>query len=287
MNNTFSLKRFGKYFLYDFKTQCSNMGIFMLILALFPVVFYMLYMFLALLLGGNLLGGNSGIPVQGPSIGFRFGMLAAIGFAFVMIFPAKTYGVITDKQAGSYWLMLPASRTEKYASMMIISLILMPLLFFFIFFVSDAAVCLIDKTCGDALVRTRLTGERSVFGANEGTMLEVNSFLLLTTFIIEYVMVFLLGSVIFKKHKAGKTILALIIIGIASSFLFSTIFKVFFANTDIETLNAWIEQFVKRLIEKHYGHLDVIFNIYLDFCLLAYLSVCGIWIWFRVKKLQH
>ena len=44
MSNTFNFSRFRKYFVYDLKRQWKNIGMLMLIFALSPVIFYMLYM---------------------------------------------------------------------------------------------------------------------------------------------------------------------------------------------------------------------------------------------------
>lgn len=49
MSNTFNFSRFGKYFVYDLKRQWKNIGMLVLIFALSPVIFYMLYMFFAAL----------------------------------------------------------------------------------------------------------------------------------------------------------------------------------------------------------------------------------------------
>lgn len=55
MDNTFKISRFGKYLVYDLKRQWKNIGMLMLIFALSPVIFYMLYMFFAALFDGGLM----------------------------------------------------------------------------------------------------------------------------------------------------------------------------------------------------------------------------------------
>ena len=54
MDNTFKISRFGKYFVYDLKRQWKNIGMLMLIFSLFPIIFYMIYMFFAAMFDGGL-----------------------------------------------------------------------------------------------------------------------------------------------------------------------------------------------------------------------------------------
>lgn len=127
MDNTFKISRFGKYFVYDLKRQWKNIGMLMLIFALSPIIFYMIYMFFAAMFDGGLLKIFTGTGIDGPSGGVRFGIFAVMTTIFVMLFPSRAYGEITNKAKGSEWLMLPASRLEKFTSMMLISLIVIPL----------------------------------------------------------------------------------------------------------------------------------------------------------------
>lgn len=101
MNNTFNFNRFGKYFLYDLKRQWKNIGMLMLIFALFPIIFYMLYMFFAALFSDEgLMWLFFGISTDGPTLWTRFGVFVAMTAIFVMIFPSRAYGEITDKAKG-------------------------------------------------------------------------------------------------------------------------------------------------------------------------------------------
>ena len=151
MSNTFNFSRFRKYFVYDLKRQWKNIGMLMLIFALSPVIFYMLYMFFAALFDGGLMKLFSGMSIDGPSIWVRFGMAAVMITIFVMLFPSRAYGEITNKAKGSEWLMLPASRLEKFTSMMLISLIVIPLVYVVGYFLSDAFV--FQNQQGDRFIR--------------------------------------------------------------------------------------------------------------------------------------
>ena len=275
MNNTFNFNRFGKYFVYDLKRQWKNIGMLMLIFALFPIIFYMLYMFFAAIFDGGLLKIFTGIEIDGPSGGVRFGVFAVMSTIFVMLFPSRAYGEITNKAKGSEWLMLPASRLEKFASMMLISLVVIPLVYIVVYFLSDAFVCLLDKSCGDSLMSFRINKEIN----SSDFIIPANGFWILAANIVEYVSIFLLGGLIFKKWKVVGTVLVLFALGMA----FSGLFSAFITNADLEW---WGDRFSLWAIT-HADNIDLWLNAFLNLWLLLILAICGTWSWFRIKRLQH
>ena len=275
MSNTFNFNRFGKYFVYDLKRQWKNIGMLMLIFALFPIIFYMLYMFFAALFAGGLMKIFIGIEIDGPAGGTRFGVFAVMSTIFVMLFPSRAYGEITNKAKGSEWLMLPASRLEKFTSMMLITLIVIPLVYVVVYFLSDAFVCLLDKSCGDSLLSFRINKE---IGTSD-FVIPANGFWLLAANIVEYVSIFLLGGLIFKKWKVVGTALVLFALGIVFSCLFSAIIT----NADLYWWGNWFADWTIR----HADSLDLWLNAFLNFWLLLILAICGTWSWLRIKRLQH
>lgn len=275
MSNTFNFNRFGKYFVYDLKRQWKNIGMLMLIFALFPIIFYMLYMFFAALFDGGLMKLFIGIEIDGPAGWTRFGVFAVMSAIFVMLFPSRAYGEITNKAKGSEWLMLPASRLEKFTSMMLISLIVIPIVYVVVYFLSDAFVCLLDKSCGDSLMSFRINKE---IGTSD-FIIPANGFWLLAANIVEYVSIFLLGGLIFKKWKVVGTALVLFALGMVFSGLFST----FITNADLDWWGKWFTDWAIR----HADNLDLWLNALLNFWLLLILAICGTWSWFRIKRLQH
>lgn len=275
MNNTFNFNRFGKYFVYDLKRQWKNIGMLMLIFALFPIIFYMLYMFFAAIFDGGLLKIFTGIEIDGPSGGVRFGVFAVMSTIFVMLFPSRAYGEITNKAKGSEWLMLPASRLEKFASMMLISLVVIPLVYIVVYFLSDTFVCLLDKSCGDSLMSFRINKEIN----SSDFIIPANGFWILAANIVEYVSIFLLGGLIFKKWKVVGTVLVLFALGM----VFSGLFSAFITNTDLEW---WGDRFSLWAIT-HADNIDLWLNAFLNLWLLLILAICGTWSWFRIKRLQH
>lgn len=205
MNNNFNFGRFGKYFVYDLKRQRKNIGMLVLTFALSPVIFYMLYMFFAALFDGGLMKLFSGMSIDGPSIWVRFGMAAVMITIFVMLFPSRAYGEITDKAKGSEWLMLPASRLEKYVSMMLVTLLVIPIMYIVVYLLSDGLVCLFDKSCGGALMSFRIND----LLRTTDIIIPANGLWIIIANTVQYAIIFLLGGLIFKKWKVVGTVLVL------------------------------------------------------------------------------
>lgn len=275
MDNTFKISRFGKYFVYDLKRQWKNIGMLMLIFSLFPIIFYMIYMFFAAMFDGGLMKIFIGLEIDGPAGGTRFGVFAVMSTIFVMLFPSRAYGEITNKEKGSEWLMLPASRLEKFTSMMLISLIVIPLVYVVVYFLSDAFVCLLDKSCGDSLMSFRINKE---IGSSDFAI-PANGFWILASSIVENAIVFLLGGLIFKKWKVVGTVLVLF----ALQIVFSGLLSVFITNADLDWWGNWFADWTIR----HADCIDIWLNAFINFWLLLILAICGTWSWFRIKRLQH
>lgn len=275
MDNTFKISRFGKYLVYDLKRQWKNIGMLMLIFALSPIIFYMIYMFFAAMFDGGLMKIFIGLEIDGPAGGTRFGVFAVMSTIFVMLFPSRAYGEITNKEKGSEWLMLPASRLEKFTSMMLISLIVIPLVYVVVYFLSDAFVCLLDKSCGDSLMSFRINKE---IGSSDFAI-PANGFWILASSIVENAIVFLLGGLIFKKWKVVGTVLVLF----ALQIVFSGLLSVFITNADLDWWGNWFADWTIR----HADSIDIWLNAFINFWLLLILAICGTWSWFRIKRLQH
>lgn len=275
MDNTFKISRFGKYFVYDLKRQWKNIGMLMLIFSLFPIIFYMIYMFFAAMFDGGLMKLFSGMSIDGPSIWVRFGMAAVMITIFVMLFPSRAYGEITNKAKGSEWLMLPASRLEKFTSMMLISLVVIPLVYVVVYFLSDAFVCLLDKSCGDSLMSFRINKE---IGSSD-FVIPANGLWILASSIVGNAIVFLLGGLIFKKWKVVGTVLVLF----ALQMVFSGLLSAFITNADLDWWGNWFADWTIR----HADSIDIWLNAFINFWLLLILAICGTWSWFRIKRLQH
>ena len=132
-NEIFNFKRFGKYFASDIRTCTRNYGISLLAISLLSLA---TTYFISIAL--NLIGDKEW---QGPGIEIRSIVFIAAILLIVITMPAKCYGKLTDKQYGSLWLMLPASRLEKFISMVIMTVTVFPLTGMILYLGLDTLIC--------------------------------------------------------------------------------------------------------------------------------------------------
>jgi len=218
MNNIFNINRFGKYLVYDLNNARNNYGLSMLVVGLIPVIFFVISGIF------NFIFDNIGIGLNDFDRFFAF----FIGYCTTIVaFPAKTYGFLTDRRAGSSWILLPASGFEKWLSMIIISTIVVPACYLALFMGSDELLHLIFKNYGDSLISkySELKTMLELNGAPEN-MISIPFVIYLSG--ICNILFFLLGAIWFKKSKIAKTILA----GIVLSIVLSTIGSKIIMSTD-------------------------------------------------------
>ena len=292
-NDIFNLRRFGKYFGTDIRTCWANYGLSLLTLSILsPVFFYILST------GFNLLLKSTW---DGPDMGMRFFVFCIAVACMVITMPVKCYGKITEKQYGSFWLTLPASRLEKFISMFLMTCIIVPFTGIAIYLGIDALICAFDHTCGNNLITGAIGLIRNMGDIKELTMNlvdenitiedsaliqdifhQINSPLLYLDEIFGITLPFLLGAVFFKNGKTVKNILAL--------FAFSTAFSI--AITPM--MESWASEVmagmnddttvIRRLFDnglfKNLVLIDTITDTVFNLALLA-------GIWFRIKTLKH
>ena len=121
MSNTFNFKRFWNYFTYDLISAKNNTGLSLAIAGAAPVFTYAIYQIFALLFDGKTAYMPSGVKIAAIVIAV---------FISILYFPTKQYGSLTDKRAGADWLMLPASRLEKWFSLLLITCLVVPAFLF-------------------------------------------------------------------------------------------------------------------------------------------------------------
>ena len=289
----FNFNRFGKYFLTDLKTCVANYGLSLLTTTiLLPVVLYIIRV------GIHAVAYSSW---EGPEIGLR---LFCFGLALILIvtmMPVKCYGKLTEKNYGSFWLMLPASRLEKFISMFIMTCIIAPLCGTALFLSMDTIMCAIDPTCGKSLIvgmkeLVNLLAEMGDLKVNIGMasipvedaesiskLLEnLTSPWLYVDEIFGITLPFLLGAIYFKNNKIAKTCLALFALSMALS-LIMTPFSANIASEIIENSVNNPNAALEVLGDKYFKNMvvidivsDTVFNIAI---------MTGIW--FRIKTLKH
>lgn len=283
----FNFRRFGKYLASDIRTCLANYG-----LTLLSLTFIVLLVTYAVTVGMNLLFDH---VWEGPELTLRVTEFTLAFFVTVILAPTRCYGKITEKQYGSFWLTLPASKLEKFISMTLIISLMIPLIAAILFLSADALICAIDSTCGESIIsgaRNLLTRilEIKVSGTIDGDVIPesavrfinqmTNPLLYLDDF-IGLSLPFLLGAVFFKKNKIAKTFIAMIAISAAASAILTPYANEWsremmqIAKSDIDP-----ETLFSMGIFRHAALLDTISDTVTNIVLLAA-------IYFRIKTLKH
>ena len=292
-NDIFNFRRFGKYFATDIRTCWANYGLSLLTISLlFPVVTYFVCTAFNLILKSSW---------DGPDMGMRC-FVFFIGLACLVItMPVKCYGKITEKQYGSFWLTLPASRLEKFISMFLMTCIIVPVTGIALYLGIDALICAFDHTCGNSLVTGGLELIRNLGDMKELTMnlvdesitiedaaivqdlmKQINSPLLYVDELFGITLPFLLGAVFFKNGKTVKTILVLFAISTAFSIALTPMMEAWASEIMDgmnEDPNLVLTMFDNGLF-KHLVLIDTISDTIVNLALMA-----GIWL--RIKTLKH
>ena len=212
MNNVFSAKRFGKYFLYDLGNAKDNFGLGLLILGFLPVIIFAVAQLMLLL------SGNTEVTDPDAMTAMRVITAITVVAATSIACPTKLYGAITDKRAGSSFLMLPASIFEKWLSSLLIILVVVPAIVALLYLGSDSLLALIfPNRFGESILSMDWShmveeemGNFSISFYGWGWLYAVWC---------PYALTFMLGALLFNKGKVGKTILAVFALGMITSFL--------------------------------------------------------------------
>ncbi|MBQ9470807.1 MAG: hypothetical protein IJU72_07650 [Bacteroidales bacterium] len=196
MNDTFSPVRLGQYLLHDIRHNMRTYGFGLLLLGLLPVIMLLLSLLLSLFSEDPVRMG-----ADGRTVIFGFAI-----WGLTLSYPSRSYGHLTNKRKGSEWLMLPASMPEKFTSMMLISIVLLPLSMILLYLGSDALICWLDPHGSSSIASgiAEVMRNNSSIEVTNGTML-----MLIFNSIWQSVLFFLLGALFFKKRKIVGTILVL------------------------------------------------------------------------------
>lgn len=292
-NDIFNFRRFGKYFTTDFKTCWANYGLSLLTISLLsPLVLYVIIVTI------NQIMHNTW---DGPDIGLRVFAFAVAMICMVVTMPVKCYGKITEKQYGSFWLTLPASRLEKFISMILMTCIIVPVSGALLYLGLDALICAFDHTCGQNLFAggTELLqrmGEAKDVTLNlidesitiedatlaQEIVRQMNNPWMYIDEIFCFTLPFLLGAVFFKNGKTVKTFIALFAIStvtgmICSPIMTNWVMEMF--NNLNEDPDAILQMFNNKLF-KNLVLIDTVTDTVTNLALMA-------GIWFRIKTLKH
>lgn len=264
MNKIFSFDRFWKYFKYDLVNAKSNFGLSTLILGFLPLMVYIVSNLFSLVFTGRWL------PVEGSQ---AFGGVA-MGATFIIssiVLGVKLYGNLTDKKAGSSWIMIPASTFEKFLSMFLIVFIIVPVCLAALLVVSDLILSLLP---GYTPVASWINKVVSSMADNGVTVKYLPMIWLMWG---QYALAFLLGAIIFKRAKVAKTILWM--------FIISTVFGIVF--TKILGMTDMAEYFMNGISEASISGVQSKINWWLNISWIGWVAVLAAGIFWRLKTIKH
>jgi hypothetical protein len=279
MNRSFNASRFGKYFVHDIKSMKDNAGGLLIMGVVSALILFFITRLFYASSEGNILFMFTD-AVKGPSDAARIALFVIMTAIFTIILPAKTYGSITSKAQGTAWLMLPASRLEKYISMLLCCLVIAPVIFLASFLLTDAAICLIDPSCGKTIASTLLLSDDCFqLHALTSSGASVNAPLFAISAIVQTLSVFLLGALLIKnrKWKVVGTVLALFALQILLVTILATL-----ASNGFFNHMQWFENWMKS----HMWMFDRLFNIFANCITILIVGGSALICWFKIKKIQ-
>ena len=266
MNNVFDFKRFGNYFLYDLRRAKNNYAISLLVIGLLPVALFIITQFFSLITGNGVTELSDVPKIVAIFAGIAIVMLSA---------GARIYGSITEKRAGSDYLMLPASTLEKWLSMVLITCLVLPVILFALLFATDSLMGLVFPTAyGDRIFQIGLGQELTEMLNSEGIYFNFPAVIILNW--CENILIFVLGAVCFKKAKVAKTLLCLAIVGM----VFSTLLVAVLGTSSIDP--DWFTE--------HFASPEKAINAFNLFLNIFYIVVlCGLLggLYYRLRTLKH
>ena len=253
MKEIFDFKRFGKYFVFDLRSCAANYGYSLTLICLMGVIIYIGTVSMGLLFNGSW---------GGPTEAFRSNVFWMSMFVMAVTMPVKCYGGLTEKKTGSQWLMIPASKLEKFLSMVLITAVFIPMIAFCVSLGLDALLCAVDHTCGSSLISAFISADQ-----------KINS-------IISLALSFLLGSIFFKSSKTVKTFLVLFALGTVTM---TVLFMILFNGVNIAEL---VEN--EALANEIVGNGPFGGNSFIPVlcCTVSYILLLA-GIFFRIKTLKH
>lgn len=286
-NEIFNFKRFGKYFASDIRTCTRNYGISLLAISLLSLA---TTYFISIAL--NLIGDKEW---QGPGIEIRSIVFIAAIMLIVITMPAKCYGKLTDKQYGSLWLMLPASRLEKFISMVIMTVTVFPLAGMILYLGLDTLICAIDPTCGNNiiagvagirldLIHNELQAELLAEGMSQQSVEAVSQLTNPLMYIGEFagtILPFLLGAIFFRKGKIVMTFISIFAFGMVMSIVAPPIIIIACKDVIMQVGETGdVNILLESMVIQHLALLNFIVNAIGNIAMLTA-------IYFRIKTLKH
>ena len=270
MNEIFNFKRFRTYFKYDLKQMWRNHSKAAILIGGSIAILYVVWVMCSLVFTQQWTSPSAMVRL--------FFLLGA--FAVLEFYQTRTYGHLTEKKAGSSWLMIPASRAEKFVSMLLMTLVVIPVFFFAVYFLLDGFLSLVDPTYGQALALTftdtyremldglaRIEGEMPIT-LSSGTLV----FMIILSVFCNF-LYFLLCGICFKRNKIAGAIAILFGLSLVMSIVTGLILPPAIIHLDLDEMEA------ARIAAGFINGSEVFA------CLLAVGLGWGVWR--RIKTIQH
>ena len=233
MNSTFSFNRFKNLLLNDGKMYLRNFGISLIVFCSLNAISWVI----------NLLFGST------SESGFRFGTLCIWTAIALMLVPSKVYGHANLSREGVGFAMMPTSSLEKFVSMFIYCAIITPVIVFFGGYLVDTLLSLFPFGGFDKPIHLYSLNEIVRLADNTDGVVQMGDMsaslsdvfpvgvirTILYVTILKWAAIFMLGNMLFKKHKAGRTFGCYL--GI--SYVISMLFGLLIASS--ERIQQWFE----------------------------------------------
>ena len=274
MNNTFSFNRFKNLLLKDGKMYIRNYGTSHIVWCCLNANLWIF----------NLLFGSETMPPV------RFGMLCTWTALAMMMVPSKVYGNANLSREGVGFAMMPASSLEKFVSMFVYCAIVTPIVVFFGGYLIDAFLSVFPFGGFEKPIRLYSLNEIIRMANDTEGVVNVGDFELsleqvfpigvmrtsLYVGIIQWAAIFMLGNMLFKKHKAGKTFACYL--GI--SYLFSMLFGLLVVSSDR------IEQWLESLEDLPAGEVVRLWHNATIWGMIIGIVVTGVLLYFTYRKIK-
>ena len=268
-SEVFNGSRFWTYFKYDLAQMWRNHVKAAILIGFSGLILYIL---------GIAFNAIFNSVWQAPGFGARI-TIFLLACVALELYQTRTYGYLTNRRKGSSWLMIPASAFEKWLSMVLLTLVVIPVAFLGTYTIIDGILALADPTYGQVLVKA--AGEfiektnSALVAANEEYSTTWNLGFMAMPAFAGYIcnfLYFLLCGISFKRNKI---LWAFIILFIASTVLSLVLTSLGLqSNYEVEDL-AEAEVIIRKVIN---------WSTASSFALAACLAGG---IFYRIKTLKH
>lgn len=266
MSNVFNIKRFWKYFRFDLRNVADRYGISLIIFTIMPVIVYIFAGSIAVIFTESHMW-----HVDATSCATSAISIALVSMVFS--FSPKMYGYLTSKQGGSTWAMMPVTTLEKLVSMLIISLILVPGVVLLGNVLFNEVITLFDHSYTNEL---SILFSKSFFEGSTPLLVNICPLFSIWLEAAELMIFFLLGALVFKKAKAGKSFLSLLLL----IMLFVLAIFLIFGSLDDDR----IEDYLFSVNEETAVFL---LNAIVNVALFLWFAVLAIALFFRIKRIKY